>query len=202
MDPVGYLLARIEYVDGHWLWTGRLNRGYGMGQNYESAHRQAYRVFVGPIPPGLYIRHGRGCPKRCINPDHLTPGTPKQNTEDLYDFGNPKKLRSYQVLHIRYSRKTRQELADLYGISSGTINAIQKGRAWKQLTLLSPTAFPVRSHRICTFSKLSVEQVLEIKNSKEPRKELAIKYNVRYGTIGQIQRGESWKSITCPQTNP
>lgn len=64
-----------EPNSGCFLWTGCATpAGYGMltatalGERY--AHRVAYIVHRGPIPPGLTIDHL--CRTRCcVNPDHL-----------------------------------------------------------------------------------------------------------------------------------
>jgi hypothetical protein len=44
-------------------------------------------------------------------------------------------------------------------------------------------------------SKLTSEQVIEIKNSNKSRKELALQFNVGYTNIGKIKKGEIWKHI-------
>lgn len=56
--------------DGCWNWDLCVDR-YGYGKwDGKKAHRLAYELFVGPIPPGLTIDHV--CwNKRCVNPDHL-----------------------------------------------------------------------------------------------------------------------------------
>lgn len=66
-------------------WTGTVDR-YGYGQFRPGgrdsanmgAHRWAYETHVGPIPTGLHIDHlCRN--RRCVNPDHLEPVTPREN---------------------------------------------------------------------------------------------------------------------------
>jgi len=70
-------------ASGCWLWTGHVTRsGYVQlklpsGRVY--AHRWAYETFVGPIPDGLQLDHL--CRVRhCVNPAHLEPVTPSENT--------------------------------------------------------------------------------------------------------------------------
>ncbi len=73
-------------VTGCWLWTGS-NNGVGYGEyqhdgKKQYAHRVAYMIFVGPIPPGLELDHvkSRGCTSRsCCNPAHLEAVTRTEN---------------------------------------------------------------------------------------------------------------------------
>lgn len=75
---------------GCFIWLGHLTKlGYGKigitrivnGKkklNMVSAHREAYKYFVGPIPEGLVLDHK--CRMRCcVNPDHLEPVTQQEN---------------------------------------------------------------------------------------------------------------------------
>lgn len=64
------------------LWIARVTRkGYGdlwWDGRQVHAHRLAYQLYAGPIPDGFHIHHT--CEVRaCINPDHLTPVSPREH---------------------------------------------------------------------------------------------------------------------------
>lgn len=80
------LLARTVRDGDCLIWTGAVqSRGYGsvgIGGRTHLAHRVSYALNVGPIPDGMQIDHvkDRGCrSRRCINPAHLEPVTPREN---------------------------------------------------------------------------------------------------------------------------
>lgn len=74
----------VEKTDTCWLWRGAIepgHRGYGR-MNIEGrsrvAHRVGYELLVGPIPEGLQLDHLCRV-RRCVNPEHLEPVTPREN---------------------------------------------------------------------------------------------------------------------------
>jgi hypothetical protein len=78
------LLDRITFDEsGCWLWTGKINKGYGdfrLGKTKTfSAHRFVYRLLKGTIEDGLTLDHLCRIP-RCVNPSHLEPVTMRENT--------------------------------------------------------------------------------------------------------------------------
>ena len=76
--------GRIDKTDGCWLWVGPLNeKGYGRKVGYNKGrvypHRLAYQLLVGTIPDGYSLDHL--CRVRnCVNPAHLEPVLPTENT--------------------------------------------------------------------------------------------------------------------------
>lgn len=72
---------KVDVTPGCWWWTSAVGaRGYGVfGNPAKSAHRVAYALIIGPIPPGLTLDHLCGN-KTCVNPYHLDPCTTGENT--------------------------------------------------------------------------------------------------------------------------
>ena len=132
-----------------WEWTGsRRSKGYGdlvkEGRNV-GAHRISYELANGPIPDGLCVCHH--CDNTgCVNPDHLFLGTSAENTADMIAKGRAvhgrgetlysAKLTEQNVRDIRAKHSegvTGSSLAREYGVTTGTISHIIKGRRWKHL---------------------------------------------------------------------
>lgn len=86
------LWSKVTYGPGCWTWQ-RANdgRGYGVigtgvGNGVDKAHRVAYRLAKGPIPAGMGILHSCDNPA-CVRPDHLRPGTQRENARDMVERG-------------------------------------------------------------------------------------------------------------------
>ena len=133
---------------GCWEWTAsRQPGGYGQviyNGRVTRAHRVAYLIFVGPIPPGMFVCHR--CDNRaCVNPAHLFLGTHNDNMRDAVSKGRMSrqgkpgesngraKLTRGDVSEIRLrvaQGATQISLARLYGVGPTAISRIIKGRSW------------------------------------------------------------------------
>lgn len=96
MDDVPHKVRfRFFQACGSWVNNSTLNgcliwrlckdpKGYGqfrIARKTHWAHRIAYVLFVGPIPPGMTVHHKCGCTS-CVNPQHLELVTVEDNTRE------------------------------------------------------------------------------------------------------------------------
>lgn len=134
--------------DACWEWqAGKSDTGYGQfgirGRLW-GAHRVAWVLTFGPIPEGLLVCHRCDNPG-CVNPYHLFLGTHKDNRRDAARKGRvtkgegvcSSKLTEDEVWEIRELLEEgvpRQEIADEFGVSRWSINAINRGKFWSWLS--------------------------------------------------------------------
>lgn len=106
------------------------------------AHRVAWELERGPIPPGLSVLHH--CDNRaCVNVAHLFLGTQADNVHDAKSKGRLRgvrgaanyraKLTADDVREIRERAGrgvVQRVLADDYGVSPKQISVIVSGKQW------------------------------------------------------------------------
>lgn len=129
-------------TDGCWPWNGTTDGyGYGVidyaGKRYR-AHVLALEFDGRPVLPGMLGCHHCDNPP-CVNPAHLYPGTPQQNSDDAVsrrrlavgERNFNAKLSEADVLEIReISGLTYTEIAGLYGVSRPTVARAITGKCW------------------------------------------------------------------------
>lgn len=148
-------LSSVEEGTGCRLWNGKVEpSGYGIffiekiaGKPvFEKAHRASFRAFKGEIPEGMFVCHKCDV-RRCINPDHLFLGTPKDNSVDSMQKGrhwmkngySPEdhplaKMSFEKATEVRatFSKGgvTKAEIAKRYGVTPAVIGRIIRNETW------------------------------------------------------------------------
>ena len=134
--------------DGCWLWqAARDKQGYGLftrdGHKQIVAHRMAYELTYGPVDAGTRILHRCDNPP-CCWPQHLFPGTDRDNSDDKVAKGRhlkgeqiaKAKLTEEQVREIRHLAATGTPVASLAGrfnVTAGAIYFVLSRYTWKHV---------------------------------------------------------------------
>jgi hypothetical protein len=134
-----------------WHFTGSIAyNGYGQFKfngKIIKAHRFSYELNKGPIPDGMCILHA--CDNRlCVNPDHLSIGTQRDNVYDMINknrkaiqkgsLNGMSKLTEDQVKLIKRriaSGEKQVNLAKEYGVNKSQITEIKIGRTWAHVKI-------------------------------------------------------------------
>jgi hypothetical protein len=98
-------LNKIDKTETCWIWKASLRgkSGYGafkIDGKVVDAHRVSYKLYNGDIPEGMYVCHS--CDNRkCVNPEHLFLGTPKDNWQDGFDKESIKLLGGIDIKKLK-----------------------------------------------------------------------------------------------------
>lgn len=139
---------------GSWNPDGYGHMRRGRGSNSEGAHRIAWLVYRGPIPPRQQVLHR--CDVRCcVNPDHLFLGSQKQNIADMVAKGRHsrgplhavgylgerhpnRKLTEAAVRAIRADPRSQSKIAAAFNISRGVVGMVKMRKAWAHVSNIDP----------------------------------------------------------------
>jgi len=156
--------SKVIQSDDCWTWHGTVTKdGYGLfsvrvGEN-RRAHRVAWELTYGPIPPRLFILHRCDNPL-CVRPAHLFLGTARDNSRDAQQKGrlasgdrngarlHPERLARGEA-HARSTLTEAQvqtireraaagavnysALARLLGVPRWAVYDVVHGRTWRHL---------------------------------------------------------------------
>lgn len=170
--------SKVDTSGECWLWTASCGgHGYGqcwMGQRVVLAHRVAYILTCGPIPPELSALH-RCDVKRCVNPTHLWLGTAAENAADCRQKGRTARGE-------RNGTHTHPER-----VARGSRNGIR----------IQPNRAPIGERN--GQAKLTIAQVREIRRAymagEALQHQLATRFGVCQQTVCHIVRRTSWRHV-------
>lgn len=156
-DDVSEFWKRTKRVGRCLHWTGtRKPGGYGnayFGGKMEGAHRVAYILAHGPIPPGMDVCHscdkfypvGDTTYRRCVDDTHLFLGTAEDNARDAVEKGRISRgsrhkasmFTEEQVIRLRAEFRayggTLVSFAQKYHHHRGTMGDLLYGRRWRHV---------------------------------------------------------------------
>lgn len=141
----------IQEPEDCWLWLASLaGRSYGhiwFDGRIEYAHRVAWIITYGPIPPKICVCHHCDV-SLCVNPKHLFLGTHKDNMRDMISKGRqidapmPGERNGRAILteekvirakELKRQGETYKSIAESMGVTISTIHKVVKGITWKHL---------------------------------------------------------------------
>jgi hypothetical protein len=126
---------------GCWPWQGALDKdGYGIFTYARKSYRApiiSLKLDGRPVQAGQYACHTCDNPP-CVRPDHLYPGTPKQNSSDAVARnrarpGKKAKLTENDVLAIRDMDGSNSQIASKFSVSNSLVSMIKRRTIWKNL---------------------------------------------------------------------
>ena len=124
-------------------WTGAIREKDGYGVTWHNGKVDyAQRVAIG-AKPGEVVMHS--CDNRaCVNPEHLSIGTHKKNSEDMVAKGrqcrgvkhHTAKLTEEQVKQVisLCGFFTSRSVAHMFGVSKNTVWSIWNKRTWRHIS--------------------------------------------------------------------
>lgn len=166
---------QVTMGDGCWDRAGnRANGRYStmmIAGKVVRAHRYSYEAFVGPIPEGRFVCHHCDNPK-CVRPNHLFLGTPKDNSHDMMRKGRNMHVTKPETLARGDRNGTRTQP-----------HTVRKGEKIEWHVLTEKTAAEVRNRYWVDGESGSI---------------LSAEYRVFLSTIYKCVAGYTWKHLPLP----
>lgn len=179
---------------GCWEWTlAPLRSGYGrltIGAGTVLAHRLSYQLNVGPIPDGMDILHS--CDNRmCVNPEHLFPGTHRDNMDDMVRKGRQfSKLSISEQAEIVAAPSVTLALAQKHNISRNRLYSLRKERRG----VSEGRAGGSRNGR-ALITEESVIRIFHERRSGRKVRDIACDLGLKTQVVSKVLRRVTWKHV-------
>lgn len=144
--------SHVEHGPGCWMWRANVHNGYGIlkcNNVARRAHRLAWEITHGPIPPGMVVMHSCDV-KGCVRPDHLCLGTQAENNADRARKGRSRPLlgelnpattlldAQVRTVRLMYANGVRRrDIARITGLPAGTVKRLKTGATFKHIVVPS-----------------------------------------------------------------
>lgn len=193
---------KVRKGRGCWEWIScKGEKGYGsfgVGHKTKRAHRFSWEMSKGKIPDGMCVLHRCDNP-RCVRPDHLFLGTPKDNTMDMIRKGRERrKFTDRQIermCRLLSSGRTSREVALAFGASKSWVATLRSGKNKKSTAKINEWQ---RKNR----RSVSRDQVVRIKdllvNSEKTHYEIARACNCTCSIVAGISSGDTHAGVMVP----
>lgn len=218
-DVARFMAGVSKNENGCWNWIGARSGATGYGymwfdQRQLLAHRVSHLLFKGPLDSTKVVMHS--CDDRsCVNPDHLSQGTHRENIHDARQKGRLKrataKLTIAQVASIKaeYTKRDGEmaRLANKYNVTITAIYSIMTGITWKDVAPADPATVEIvvgevsqrrrgEQHPRSKITEAIVRQIRELRETKlSTIDDLAKIFELDRTTVWAIIKRKSWRHV-------
>lgn len=190
---------RVDATGCHEWQACLMPRGYGaiqFGGKKLGAHRASWLIHFGEIPNGVYVCHK--CDNRkCVNPDHLFLGSPKDNACDMQRKGRKfipageanamykitPDVRDAVAKEYIESNLTTREIADMHSISTTSALSICGGYRRGKSGPRNPNA---------KMTSEIAERIREMRRNGAFIKDICAAVGLSRTPVESVIKGESW----------